>query len=41
MTAVFVEIQPTPQSTVEFIEDMDVVLESEKCSCDAGDDNPF
>lgn len=41
MTAVFVEIQPTPQSTVEFVEDMDDILESEKCSCDAGDDNPY
>jgi hypothetical protein len=40
MTAVFVEIKPT-QDTVEFVEDMDDILESEKCSCDAGDDNPY
>ncbi|GAA3743089.1 hypothetical protein HDA32_003194 [Spinactinospora alkalitolerans] len=43
MTAVFVEIEtPTRRSEeIEFVDDMDVVLESEKCSCNAGDDNPY
>ncbi|CAM3575372.1 hypothetical protein NOGI109294_03155 [Nocardiopsis gilva] len=43
MTAVFVELQPPAQRTaeIEFVDDLDDVLESEKCSCNAGDDNPY
>lgn len=28
-------------TTIEFIEDLDVLSESALCSCSAGDDNPF
>lgn len=43
MTAVFVEIgMPARQNAeIEFVDDLDEVLESEKCSCNAGDDNPY
>jgi hypothetical protein len=46
MTAVPVEIQLRPPATkptqeIEFIDDLDVVVESSKCSCNAGDDNPY
>jgi hypothetical protein len=26
---------------LEFVEDLDVLVESSKCSCNAGDDNPY
>ena len=26
---------------IEFVPDLDVLSESDKCSCSAGDDNPF
>ncbi|MEO7195347.1 MAG: hypothetical protein ABIZ05_11075 [Pseudonocardiaceae bacterium] len=38
-----VEIRPllAQPEEIEFIEDLDVLSESDKCSCSAGDDNPF
>lgn len=38
-----VEIRPRPvePDEIEFIADLDVLSESDKCSCSAGDDNPF
>ncbi|MBB6175013.1 hypothetical protein HNR23_005073 [Nocardiopsis mwathae] len=42
MAPVTVAVPTLPsQEAVEVVEDLDTVLESEKCSCDAGDDNPF
>lgn len=43
MSAVFVELQrpAEPVQEIEFVQDLDQVLESEKCSCNAGDDNPY
>jgi hypothetical protein len=43
MTAVFVELTaaPAPADEIEFVDDLDVLSESDKCSCSAGDDNPF
>lgn len=43
MTAVLVELKPPPTETdvLEFVEDLDVLVESSKCSCNAGDDNPY
>jgi hypothetical protein len=44
MAAVFVEIDPLPAEEdghIELIEDLDVLVESTKCSCNAGDDNPY
>ncbi|WP_414943817.1 hypothetical protein [Amycolatopsis sp. cmx-11-32] len=45
MTAVPVEIQlrrPAEQvQEIEFVDDLDVLVESSKCSCNAGDDNPY
>jgi hypothetical protein len=47
VTAVLVELKPpsTTESTesdeLEFVEDLDVLVESSKCSCNAGDDNPY
>jgi hypothetical protein len=26
---------------IEFVDDVDVLVESSKCSCNAGDDNPY
>ena len=42
MTAVLVELKlpPTESDEPEFVEDLDVLVESSKCSCNAGDDNP-
>lgn len=36
-------IAPSPASVeeIEFIADVDVLSESDVCSCSAGDDNPF
>lgn len=43
MTAVFVplEARPAENDEIEFVDDLDVLSESDKCSCSAGDDNPF
>jgi hypothetical protein len=44
MTAIPVEIEPYRRvdgDQVEFVEDLDVLVESSTCSCNAGDDNPF
>ena len=43
MTAVLVELKPpaTERDELEFVEDLDVLVESSKCSCNAGDDNPY
>ncbi|MEU5433785.1 hypothetical protein AB0G73_10450 [Streptomyces sp. NPDC020719] len=38
-----VQIRPLSKVTdeIEFVDDLEVVVESEKCSCSAGDDAPF
>jgi len=43
MTAVHLDIEfrPTESDDLEFVEDLDVLVESSKCSCNAGDDNPY
>lgn len=43
MTAVFLAIESRPAGSeeIEFIDDLDVLSESDTCSCSAGDDNPF
>jgi hypothetical protein len=43
MTAVPVEIttQPPPTEDIELVDDLDALVESSKCSCNAGDDNPY
>lgn len=43
MTAVPVKLTPplTQSDELEFIHDLDVLVESSKCSCNAGDDNPY
>lgn len=43
MTAVLVELKlpSTESDDLEFVEDLDVLVESSKCSCNAGDDNPY
>ena len=43
MTAVLVELKPPAKESdeLEFVEDLDVLVESSKCSCNAGDDNPY
>lgn len=47
MTAVPVEIALRPPAAVEpvqeieLVDDLDVLVESSKCSCNAGDDNPY
>lgn len=48
MTAVLVEItfrrppdQNTDSNEIEFVDDLDAIVESSKCSCNAGDDNPY
>jgi hypothetical protein len=37
--------EPTPppmqSDELEFVEDLDVLVESSKCACNAGDDNPY
>ena len=49
MTAAAVEVRPRRAETdldppeteeIQFIGDIDVVVESLRCSCNAGDDNP-
>ncbi|MGH3766439.1 MAG: hypothetical protein ACRDTX_15045 [Pseudonocardiaceae bacterium] len=43
MTAVPVEItiQLPPTEDIELVDDLDELVESSKCSCNAGDDNPY
>jgi hypothetical protein len=43
MTAVSIELGPTQAESeeLEIVEDLDVLVESSKCSCNAGDDNPY
>ncbi|MFI7679518.1 hypothetical protein [Actinophytocola sp. NPDC049390] len=49
MTAVMVDITfrrpDTPAASgtdeIEFVDDLDALVESSKCSCNAGDDNPY
>jgi len=44
MAAIPVEIEPRRRmdsDQVEFVEDLDALVESSTCSCNAGDDNPF
>lgn len=48
MTAVMVTIGRRPgdtqeagESSLEFVPDLDVYLESAMCSCNASDDNPY
>lgn len=43
MAAVFVQIElrSTESDEVAVIEDLDALVESTKCSCNAGDDNPY
>lgn len=37
-----VQISRRPDvETIEYVEDLEVLVESEKCSCNAGDDNPY
>lgn len=33
--------RPGDPDSIEFIGDLEQVVESEKCSCNAGDDNPY
>ena len=33
--------RPVPLTEIEFVSDLDVLSESDVCSCAAGDDNPF
>ncbi len=43
MTAIPVEIELRRPATdeIELVDDLDVLVESSKCSCNAGDDNPY
>lgn len=43
MTAVPEEptLPSTQSDELEFVEDLDVLVESSKCACNAGDDNPY
>jgi hypothetical protein len=43
MAPVPVEIAPRPDDTHEiiFVEDLDALVESSKCSCNAGDNQPY
>lgn len=43
MTAVMVEIttRPVESDEIEFVEDLDTLSESNRCSCAASDDNPY
>ena len=45
MPPVLVEIQPRPadadEDEIEFVEDLDQIVETTMCSCNAGDDNPY
>ncbi|MFC0844384.1 hypothetical protein ACFH04_11815 [Streptomyces noboritoensis] len=43
MPIIEVQIRPIKKVTteIEFVEDLEALVESEKCSCSAGDDVPF
>jgi hypothetical protein len=43
MAPVPVEIAPRPVEADEiiFVDDLDALVESSKCSCNAGDDQPY
>jgi hypothetical protein len=44
MTAVLIELRPprpADSDTIEVIPDLDVLSESNRCSCAASDDNPY
>ena len=45
MAPVAIEIAPSRDAgkadEIEFVDDLDDVVESTKCSCNAGDDNPY
>lgn len=45
MAPVAIEIAPSRDAVeadeIEFVDDLDGVVESTKCSCNAGDDNPY
>lgn len=43
MTATFVDLipRPAPAPEVEVIKDLEGLLVTEKCSCSAGDDQPY
>ncbi|MFD4644795.1 hypothetical protein [Streptomyces sp. NPDC058441] len=36
-----VEIAPVKSSVITLVDDLETIVESEKCSCNAGDDNPY
>jgi hypothetical protein len=36
-----ITIQPSPPEDIELVDDLDELVESSKCSCNAGDDNPY
>jgi hypothetical protein len=33
--------RPAPVTEIVFVDDLETIVESEKCSCNAGDDNPY
>jgi hypothetical protein len=45
MPPVLVEIGPRPadadEDEIEFVDDLDQIVETTMCSCNAGDDNPY
>ncbi|MFJ8815172.1 hypothetical protein [Amycolatopsis thermoflava] len=43
VTAILLELQAprTDTDELEFVDDLDLLVESSKCSCNAGDDNPY
>ncbi|MEV5543935.1 hypothetical protein AB0L13_44715 [Saccharopolyspora shandongensis] len=43
MTAVPVTLEPpsAEPDEIEFVDDMDILSESNRCSCSASDDNPY
>jgi hypothetical protein len=36
-----IEFRTTDTDEIEFVDDLDALVESSKCSCNAGDDNPY
>lgn len=41
ITDVTITMPKRQADTIEFVEDLEVLVESEKCSCNSGDDNPY
>ncbi|MFJ8930574.1 hypothetical protein ACIRLA_28700 [Streptomyces sp. NPDC102364] len=41
ITAVEIQVRPKRVDEIVFVDDLEEVVESEKCSCNAGDDAPF